>query len=150
MITKVFNKDIFDTPYNHIAFAINTEGLNKYDFARQISFKDYTDLFLNTGEKEMGDVISIKVREKTFHGLVCHSLKQHGWVNAPQAITSCLEKIETDEPIAVVLMGASKFRQAVEGVDIVANIKAIHKAKKNVILYNYDYSENAIFDVINK
>ena len=147
MITKVSNEDVFNTPHNHIAFAINTEGFNEDGFVGKIFVKGYTDLFLNTGKKEMGDVISIKIREKTFHGLVCYSLK-HGWDNSPQVITSCLEKIETDEPIAVVLMGATMFRQVYEGFDIVANTKAIHNANKNVILYNRDYSEKAVFNAI--
>ncbi|MCC6323269.1 hypothetical protein IT400_00575 [Candidatus Nomurabacteria bacterium] len=147
MIKNVKNEDVFKTPHRHIAFAINTEGFNDAGFAGQVSLRFAPEL-ASTGEKELGEVISIKAGEKTFHGLVCHSLKK-GWGDAPKAITSCLEKIDTDEPIAVVLMGAGMIGQ-MSGADVVANAKAIHNAKKDIILYCLEYSEKAVFDAVNK
>ena len=147
MITKVLNEDVFKTPYSHIAFAINTEGFNDAGFAGQVSGR-YAPALANTGEKKLGEIVSIKAGEKTFHGLVCHSLK-NGWNDAPQAITSCLEKIETDEPIAVVLMGAGFIGQ-MSGANVIANAKAIHKANKNIVLYSLEYSEKAVFDAVKK
>lgn len=147
MITKVLNEDVFKTPYKHIAFAINTEGFNDAGFAGQVSGR-YAPTLANTGKKQLGEIVSIQAGEKTFHGLVCHSLK-NGWKGAPEAITSCLEKIETDEPIAVVLMGAGMIGQ-MSGADVIANAKAIHKAKKNIVLHSLEYTEKSVFDAVNK
>ncbi len=147
MITKVINGNVFDTPYNHIAFAINTKGYNDAGFAGQVS--ERVPKIANTGKKDLGEVVSIESKGKIFHGLVCHSLEDNGWGGAPKAIITCLEKIQvTDtEPIAVVLMGAGMIGQ-MSGADVKANIRAIHQSKKNCVVYSLQYSEKAIFDVL--
>lgn len=149
MITKVLNEDIFKTPHKHIAFAINTEGSNDAGFAGQVASR-YAPKLANTGKKKLGEVVTVESKGKTFHGLVCHSLKD-GWNDSPKTITECLDKIKTDddESIAVVLMGAGMIGQ-MSGADVIANAKAIHKSKKNVVLYSLEYGEKAVFDALKK
>lgn len=146
MITKVLNEDVFTTDCKHIAFAVNTKGFNDSGFAGQVCSR-YAPEFANTGEKKLGDLVSVKADEKTFHGLVCHSLEVGGWDNAPSAITETLNKIEADEPIAVVLMGAGMIGR-MSGADVIANVKAIHQSEKKIILHSLEFSEKAIFDVL--
>ncbi len=140
MIQKVLNEDIFDTPHSHIAFAINTEGINDSGFAGEV-FSRFAPELVYTGPRKLGEVVSITSGDKTFHGMVCHSLDRGWGDNSSEVIISCLEKIETknNEPIAVVLMGVNS------GGDVIANAKAIHKANKTIVLYSLEYGQEAIF-----
>lgn len=77
MVIKTIHDDIFNTAAKHIAFAINTEGLNDSGFAGKVSLNYWPEI-ANCGEHELSTVISKTVGDKTFHALVCHSLKE-GW-----------------------------------------------------------------------
>lgn len=151
MITDVINGDIFNTPHKHIAFAINTEGFNDSGFAGQVAMRAPQITTPSIGGNNLGDVVSAEVEGKTFHGLVCHSLKENGWKHAPSSIIECLNKINVsdDEPIAIILMGAGMIGQ-MSGADIKANINAIYASKKNCIIYTPEYTKKAVLDVVDK
>lgn len=150
MITEILNNDVFLGPYKHIAFGLNTEGSIEGGFASQV-VSQYAPEFSNTGTRELGEVISVPVGDRVFHGIVCHSCVTEGglWQVAPVAIQYGLEKIETDEPIAVVLMGAGEVGRR-SGADQAANVKAIHAAKKDVRLYSFEYNAQDIFEILNE
>ena len=72
MIVDTIRGNVFDTPHNHIAFAVNTEGYNDAGFAGQVS-RQWKELS-STGGNKLGEVLSKKIGNKTFHALVCLSL----------------------------------------------------------------------------
>ena len=135
-----------DTPHKHIAFAINTEGFNDSGFAGFVS--KFVPKLANTGPKKLGEVITINAGHKTFHGLVCHSLKG-GWKDAPEAIVTCLNNIEVDdrEPIAIIAIGSGLIGQ-MSGAKILENIRAIHRSKKNCVLYGTELCVRVADDII--
>ena len=96
MVVKTVQDDIFNSEAKHIAFAVNTEGYNDAGFAGQVSSKYWNEL-ANCGSHELGTVLSKKVGDKTFHALVCHSLK-NGWgENQAEVIKECFDKIPAME-----------------------------------------------------
>ena len=147
MVTDAIPGNVFETPYKHIAFAVNTEGHNDAGFAGQVSSK--IPSFANTGGNELGDILEGFVEGKNFYGLVCHSFGGDGWENAPNAITACLDKLNVpeDETIAVVLMGAGMIGQ-LSGANVKENIRAIHRSKKKCVIYNLMYTKKAVMNEI--
>jgi hypothetical protein len=148
MIINVINGDILQTPLKHIAFAANTSGYHDSGFSGVIAQK-FVPQIANTGKRKMGEVISFTSGDRIFHGLVCHSLEKDGWIGAPGAIEKCLNRIDVtdNEPVAIVLMGGSIIGK-MSGVDVVANIKAIHQSKRNCVIYCLEYSPQEIWSVI--
>ena len=149
MITEVKNDDIFNTDLKHVAFAVNTEGYNDSGFAGAVTSKFAPEL-ASTGGNHLGEVLTSTTKDgKSFHGLVCHSLKGEGWSKAPETITKCLNAIETgeSEKIAVILMGGGMIGQ-MSGANLLANIKAIHASEKSCVVYTLEYTEQAVWDVI--
>ncbi len=144
MITDVVKGNIFDTEFRHIAFAVNVEGKNDTGVAGTVA-QYFTKAFLRTGKCTMGGLISIPCLKITFHGLVCHSLEDDGWKNAPEAITAALDKISApdNEVVAVVLMGSGKIGKDT-GADVIGNIRAIHRSKKTCVIYSLDQEKAAI------
>ncbi len=145
MIIEVIKGNIFDTDLRHIAFATNIEGRNDAGVAGTVA-KYFTKEFLKVGKCNMGDLFSFPAAYRViFHGLVCHSLEEDGWKDAPNAITTALDKIQVadDEVIAVVLMGSGKLGK--EGkADVASNIRAIHSSQKKCVVYTLDQEKDSI------
>lgn len=135
MIVNTVRGNVFEAPHSHIAFAVNTEGFNDAGFAGQVSSR-YWEGLANTGKKKLGDVLSQKAGEKTFHALVCHSLNENGWGKTAETVTKCLDSLDVpdDEPIAVVLMGGGMIGQ-MGGADVFAILGGMARSKKRVAVY---------------
>ena len=103
MIKSEIHGDIFTTKDKHIVFALNTEGCNDSGFAGIVS-KNYFPEIINTGGNTLGDVLSKEVNGKTFHGIVCHSLRE-GWDNADQIILDALNKLQLEDEISIIAIG---------------------------------------------
>lgn len=134
MIIKKEKGNIFGTSCKHIVFAVNTEGINDSGFAGQVS-ANYWPALAHIGPKPLGTVLSFKKDGKTFHAIVCHSLKW-GWKEAPMAVEQCLSALDisNDEPIASVQIGGRLIGQ-MSGADFPAIIQAMERSKKSIILY---------------
>ncbi len=149
MITQIINSDIFKGPYKHIAFAINTEGINDGGFAGQVASR-YAPSFLDTGKRQLGEMVTAIAGDRVFYGIVCHSpIYLNGWENAPEIITTCIDKISINEPIAAVLMGSGEIGRD-SGSNVIANLKAIHQSKKSIALYTFEYDPQQIFEILNE
>ena len=82
MIVNRVRGDIFAAPQKHIAFAVNTQGYNDAGFAGQVSSRIWPKL-VSTGGNELGEVLTHKNGNKTYHALVCHSLDSRGCNDQP-------------------------------------------------------------------
>jgi len=127
--------DILKTSCKNIAFAVNVEGVNDAGFAGEIARRFWPELIM-TGTKEMGEVLSKSVGEKTFYALVCHSLRKDGWRNTPEVLEKCLNSlyIRGNEDIAIVLIGAGLVGQ-MGGADVIAILGAMARSNKRLIVY---------------
>ncbi len=135
MIIDTVRGDIFGTDCKHVGFAVNTQGYNDAGFAGMVASRHWPGLD-NTGEKQLGEILSHMTAGKTFHALVCHSLDKGGWDKTAEVVTKCLDqlKIPEEEPIALVLMGSGPVGQA-QGADVYAIMGGIARSKKSVIIY---------------
>ena len=135
MVVKAVQEDIFNTDANHIAFAINTEGYNDAGFAGKISSKYWNEL-ANCGEHELGSVLSKTVGNKTFHALVCHSLK-NGWgENQADIIKECFDKIPSNgEEVATIAIGTG-FIGMMTGADFRKIVCGMHDSKQKIVLHS--------------
>lgn len=61
-------------PERRIAFAVNTEGKNKFGFTNKIA-EGYWPEIVNIGPTELGKVLTKKVDDVEFYALCCYSLK---------------------------------------------------------------------------
>lgn len=147
MIVKTVQDNVFNSEAKHIAFAINVEGSINSGFARQVS-RIYWNELENSGEHEIGTVLSKTVGDKTFHALVCHSL-HNGWgENQADIIKECFDKIPANgEPIATVAIGTgfigsrsnANFRQIICGM---------HDSKQEIMLHA-GYTLDAVIECYN-
>ena len=135
MIVNRVCGDIFAATQKHIAFAVNTQGYNDAGFAGQVSSRIWPKL-ASTGGNELGEVLTHKNGNKTYHALVCHSLDSGGWNDTPHVARECIDKIEVsdDEEIAVVLMGSGPVGM-MQGADVEAILKGMEKSKKKLVVY---------------
>lgn len=133
MIVKRVRGDVFKTHLKHIAFAVNTEGYNDSGFAGAVS-SYYWPALANTGGNTLGEVLHHTSKGKAFHALVCHKLKANGWSQTPQLVEQCLNSIQGNEEIAVVLMG-SGFVGQMGGADVNAILGGIERSSKRVHVY---------------
>lgn len=135
MIIGAVRGDVFSTELKHIAFAVNTEGLNDAGFAGIVA-QNYWPRLANTSPTRLGRTFSLTTIAYHFHALVCHSLGPDGWQQTPQAVTECLDSlyIPDNEPIAVVLMGTG-FVGTLGNADVYAIIGGLARSKKRVVLY---------------
>ena len=134
MVVSTENKNIFETEAKHIAFAINKEGYNDAGFAGAVSAKFWPEL-ANCGVHEIGTVLSKTVGDKTFHGLVCHSLYE-GWGDSQaETIKNCFNSIPVsdDEPIATIAIGTGFVGQW-SGAVFSQILIGMHDSDKNIIL----------------
>lgn len=147
MIVKSINEDILNSNFKHIAFAINKEGYNDSGFAGMISSKFWKEL-KTCGEHELGTVLSKKVGEKTFHALVCHSLK-NGWgENQREIIKECFDNIPTDEPVATIAIGTGLIG-LMSGADFSQIVCGMHDSNKYIQLHS-QYTLESIMDICKK
>jgi hypothetical protein len=148
MIINVINENVFGTHCKHIAYAVDMEGQNSGGFAAVVAAIIPGTAYI--GKHPLGTTLSVKVGKKTYHALVCRSVKS-GWDKTPQAIVECLDKIDIpdEEPIAVVLPGGSMSAQIYTGADVRANTEALHTSKKSIIVYTLDYAKSAFIEVLN-
>lgn len=140
MITNKVRGDILQSEHKHIVFASNTEGFNDAGFAGLISRRFWPEL-MAIGEQKLGTVLKHTAGGKTFYAVVCHSLGEQGWKNAPETIEKALNDLDipfiesTGESIASVAMGNGPIG-LMQGADGEANMKAMEKSNKKIVVYS--------------
>lgn len=134
MIIDEKKGDIFEAPCKHIAFAVNTEGINDSGFAGTVSWRWWKEL-AHIGPQKLGTVLSHKADGRTFHAIVCHSLKR-GWARSPEAIEKALNSLDVpeDEEIAIVKIGSGPVG-IMSGAPTSAILEAMNRSKKKLIVY---------------
>lgn len=130
--------DIFITPADHIAFAVNypkKDGTwaNTGGFAKLVEERGWEGLSKIKFTK--GESVSKKIGGKTYHAMAVHSNEPGGWDEAPELIHFCLNNLPVDsvEMVAIVLIGGGK-----SGEDFKANVKNIEgmsRTYKSIVLY---------------
>lgn len=132
IIETIENQDVFSTKMKHIAFAINSNGLNEDGFAGKVS-KSWSEL--NNLTFKIGSSLSKKIGNKTFHALVCHSLDENGW-GADQAkiIKNCFDSIDTEEPVATIAIG-TELMDRMSGANFQQIVYGMEMSKKKIVLY---------------
>ena len=136
MINSTMKGDIFETDAKHIAFAVNTEGANDAGFAGQVA-RLWPEI-ANTGEQALGTVLSKKIGDKTYHALVCHSLK-NGWGdNQAEVIKNCFDAIpvEVGEKIASIAIGSGLIGQ-LSGANLRQIVVGMCDSKHDIVLYGF-------------
>ena len=136
MIIDMRRGDIFEAPYQHIAFATNIQGHGDEGFAGQVSSRFWPEL-ADLGPKKLGEVLSHTVDGKTFHAIVCHSLRGYGWQDTPRVLEECLNSLDipNDETIAIVAIGSGKSGQK-HGADTFAIFGAMARSNKRLAIFN--------------
>ena len=144
MIIKAVNDNIYNTEAKHIAFAINTEGLNDLGFAGKVS-ENWNDL-KKCGKNRIGTVISKEINDKMFHALVCHSLNE-GWDdNQAYNIKECFDNIPANgEQVATVAIGTGNIGKR-DGADFAKIICGMHDSEQKVIFYG-EYTLEELMDI---
>jgi hypothetical protein len=134
--------DIFNTPADHIAFAVhwrNSEGYldnSNGGFAGEVAERFWPELA--NLEFEKGVPISKKFLGKWWHACPVHTNEKGGWDESPILIEECFNKIPcgSTEVIASVLMGGghagNKYKATVN------NLEGFIKTYKTVVLYVKD------------
>lgn len=139
MIHDLIRGDVFAAEERAIVFAVNTEGHNDAGFAGLVSSRYWPEL-ASTGPKELGTMLTRDVEYPsgaplTLAAVVCHSLGDAGWAEAPVHIEAALNQLGLVEfPAAVVLMGAGMIGQ-MQGADVFANLGAIARAERACRVY---------------
>lgn len=148
MVVKTIQDNIFNSEAKHIAFAVNTEGINDSGFAGQVTSTYWPEL-KNCGEHELGTVLSKKVGDKTFHALVCHSL-YNGWEdNQAEIIKECFDLIPANgEPIATVAIGTG-FVGMLGGANFRQIICGMHDSHQEILLHS-GYTLKAVINCYNE
>lgn len=134
--------DIFQTPADHIAFAVhwpNKEGYsnnNNGGFSSEVAKFGWGDIGNIVFEK--GKPVTKKIRGKYFHALPVHTSEEGGWEETPLLIEECLNKLPVDstEVIAVVLIGGGNAGQKYNAS--VRNLEGMVRTYKTVVLYVFD------------
>ena len=136
MLIKAVQDDVFNTEAKHIAFAINKEGYNDAGFAGVVVAKGWKEIE-NCGEHEIGTVLSKTIGDKTFHGIVCHSLDEGWGDNQTETIRDCFNNIpvDDDEPIATIAIGTG-FVGMLSGANFKKIARGMHESNKSVILHS--------------
>ncbi len=134
--------DIFETPADHIAFAVhypNKEGYSNNangGFSHEVQKRFWPQLADIVFEK--GVPRSYTAWGKMFHALPVHTNEEGGWDEAPQLIQACLRKlpVSSTEVIATVLMGGGS--SGLKWKANPGNIEGMMLAPKTVVLYVND------------
>ena len=132
IINNKKGKNILNGGEHHIAFAVNTEGLNTRGIAGEIARRYWHEL-ANVGECKLGTVLTKEVNGITFYGLVCYSIEK-GWKAQTETICECFNSIKTDEPIASVPIGKDtiEIRGGAKYSDLLIGME---KSCKSIVLY---------------
>lgn len=138
MIIKTVQDNILNTEAKHIAFAINSEGINDAGFAGIVSSNIWPELE-NCGQQEIGTVISKTLGDKTYHALVCHSLYKGWGDNQSEVIKQCFDTINSNgEPIASIAIGTG-FVGQLSGANFNQIACGMNDSNQQIILYGqYD------------
>ncbi|MCX6797983.1 MAG: hypothetical protein NTX66_02065 [Candidatus Falkowbacteria bacterium] len=131
--------DVFETPADHIAFAVNypnSEGQYNNSgtgFAGEVCRHYWPEL--RNIKFTKGEIRSHTSMGKTFHAMAVHTNEPSGWKDAPELIECCLNKLPVSsvDVIAIVLIGggiAGKKWQA-----SINNIVGMSRSYKTVVLY---------------
>jgi len=136
MIVDSVVRDIFEAPEAHIAFAVNTEGINDSGFAGLVARRHWPELAY-VGPMGLGETITKVGDGKTFHALVCHSLGPGGWGGACQRITECLDALDIpeDETVAIVQVGGGPVGKAM-GANVGAIREGMERSVRRVVVYS--------------
>jgi len=130
--------DIFDTPADHIAFAVNYPNcMGSYDnsggFAGEVCSLAWPEL--KNIKFSKGEVRHHRFMGKTYHAMAVHTNEVNGWQDTPELLELCLNRLPVDstEIIAIVLIGGGvsgkKWKASVN------NIVGMSKSYKTVALY---------------
>ncbi|HKX23727.1 MAG TPA: hypothetical protein VJM46_00670 [Candidatus Saccharimonadales bacterium] len=127
---------MFTSGCRNIAFGVNVEGFNTDGFAGMIAGR-YWPALANTGTRTMGQVLTHRAGQYTFHALVCHRIDIGGFHQTPRVITECLNAIAVpdDTEIACVMVGGGPMGQAA-GADTNAILEGIARSSKRVAVYS--------------
>ena len=148
MIVKTVRGDIFNTEAKHIAFAINTEGVNDAGFAGIVARKYWPELE-SCGKHELGTVLSKTVGDKTFHALVCHSLRSGWGDDQTEVIRQCFDSIPADgEQVASIAIGTGLIG-VLSGADFKQILCGMHDSKQEIVLHG-DYSLRDVIECYNE
>lgn len=133
MIINEKKGDILDTfSKRHVAFAVNSEGINNSGFAGNIS-RMYWPGLLNIQEAELGTVYTKEYNNFVFHALVCHSL-MNGWTDTEKVITNCFNAIPTNDTICSIAIGTGLVG-LLSGANWQKIKEGMEKSKKEIIIY---------------
>ena len=137
MIHDVIKGDIFESKNNHIIFAVTTEGSNHFGFSGDVISKCWPELE-NTGGNELGEVLTKKVGDKTFHAIVCHGLhKNVGWTQAPAIIEKAINEMSFPETecASIIAIGTSYFA-TISSAPLPEIMQALKNCNKQLAVYS--------------
>ena len=140
MIVSVTNGDIFETEHKHIAFAVNSEGVNDTGFAGFVARHYWPEIAYRAAwfpPRRHGLVLSMRLGNgRTLHALVCHSLSCDGWADTPCHVEQCLKSlpVPAGETIAMVRIGAGPVGRMM-GADWEAIERAVEASERPVAIY---------------
>lgn len=137
-----YRGNIFETPADHIAFAVhwpNDEGYSNNDnggFSSRVAEFGWPELGSITFRK--GISVSKKINGKHFHALPVHTPQKDGWDETPYLIEDCLNKlpVSSTDVIAIVLIGGGKAGEKYKAS--IKNLEGMIRTYKTVVLYVYD------------
>lgn len=148
MVIKAVQNNVFKAKENHIAFAVNTEGVNNCGFAGQVSDRYWNEL-ADCGPQQLGTVLSKQINGKTFHALVCHSLSEGWGENQADIIKECFDKIPSnEEPVATIAIGTG-FIGIISGADFSQIVCGMHDSHQQIVLYS-EYTLDAVIRCYNE
>ena len=120
-------------PERRIAFAVNTEGKNKFGFTDKIA-EEYWPEIVNIGPTELGKVLTKKVDDVEFYALCCYSLI-NGWKNQKEVIKKCFDSIPGNAPVAPIAIGTGLVG-FLTGADFGQIRQGMEESDKQIILYS--------------
>lgn len=137
MIVDIRTGDVIQGPERHVAFAVNSLGINTNGLAGDIADRFWPEIE-DMGRVRMGEMLSKDCGQKVFHALVVHAPgSEGGWSEAPLHIETCLNRLEVpdDELIASVAMGAGMVGM-MTGANPGANLAAMARSEKKIVVYD--------------
>ena len=130
--------DIFETPADHIVFAVNypnSEGQydNSNGFAAEVCHNYWPEL--SDIKFQKGEIRSCLSKGKFFHAIAVHTNEPNGWRDSPKLIEDCVNRlpVSSEEVIASVLIGGGvagkKWKSSIN------NIVGLSRSYKTIVLY---------------
>ncbi len=134
--------DIFDTPADHIAFAVHYPTKAGFcnngngGFASEVLDYGWSDMGKIIFKK--GEPVTRKIRGKYFHALPVHAPEEGGWEETPGLIELCFNRlpVNSTDVIASVLIGGGHAGEKYKAN--VRNLEGMIRTYKTVVLYVYD------------